>query len=65
MKNIDDNIDELIEMSKGRSELNNKPHREEEVKDMLPLFGPGCDASSAEEYSRMAEESTISDFLDK
>ena len=65
MKNIDDNIDELVEMSKGRSELNNKLHREEEVKDMLPLFGPSCDASSAEEWSRMAEESTISDFLDE
>ena len=28
MKNIDDNIDELVEMSKGQSELNNKSHRE-------------------------------------
>ena len=65
MKNIDDNIDELIEMSKGRSELNNKPHREEEVKDMLPLFGPGCDASSAEEYSRMSYETILSEILDE
>ena len=64
MKNIDNNIDELDEMSKGRSELNNKLHREE-VNDMPPLFGPSCDASSAEEWSRMAEESTISDFLDE
>lgn len=65
MKNIDDNIDELVEMSKGRSELNNKSHREEEVKDMLPLFGPSCDASSAEEWSRMASETSLADFLDE
>lgn len=65
MRNIDDKIDELVEMSKGRSELNNKLHREEEVKDMPSLFGPSCAASSAEEWSRMAEESTISDFLDE
>ena len=67
MKNIDDNnnIDELVEMSKGRSELKNKLHREEEVKDMLPLFGPSCDASSAEEWSRMAGETILSEILDE
>lgn len=60
MKNIDDNIDELVEMSKGRSELNNKPHREEEVNDMIPLFG----TSSLSEWSTMAYKTSLSDFLD-
>ena len=67
MKNIDDNnnIDELVEMSKGRSELNNKLHREEEVNDMPPLFGPSCAASSAEEWSRMSYETILSELLDE
>ena len=55
MKNVNDN-DELVEVSKDRSELNNKVDRE--VNDMTPLFG----ASSLSEWSTMAYKTSKSDF---